>query len=155
MICTPLIRGSLTFKKNFEEYFVSHKLWFIEHSYVYVWIVWIWCELRQPFKQQSLQPSLLKLSSISTIAPDIKHTIIQTSKTRNFDTELSRIDLLEESSTDKDVRSIAQISRKTARKERRNKENSTQSADFTENRKNINQPAARKSMKTRNKLQYF
>ena len=97
----------------------------------------------------------MKLSSISTIAPDIKHTIIQTSKTRNFDTELSRIDLLEESSTDRDVRAITQPPRKTARKERRNKENPTQSADCNENRKDINQPAARKSMKTRNKLQYF
>ena len=112
----------------------------------------------KPFKQQSLQPSLLKLSSISTIAPDIKHTIIQTSKTRNFDTELSRIDLLEESSTDRDVRSIPQTVRKTARKGRRSdtgriKENSVQSTDCYENRRN--QSTARKSMKTRNKLQYF
>jgi len=99
----------------------------------------------------------LKLSSISTIAPDIKHTIIQTSKTRNFETEISRLDLLDEGSTDKDVRSISQDA-KTIRKERRTdkkKENSMQSADCYDNRKIMNQSTRRKSMKTRNKLQYF
>ena len=97
------------------------------------------------------------MSSISTIAPDIKHTIIQTSKTRNFETEISRLDLLDEGSTDKDVRSISQDV-KTIRKERRTdkkKENSMQSADCYENRKIMNQSTTRKSMKTRNKLQYF